>query len=220
MRNLRRILPPLIVALVLLGGWVAHDLADSRRHDLREFDAHKVGQLETAMWRSYYEHRRLRLFAELTQLLRDQFHLPFWKACAGGYYAAKAAVAFQGGHSHAEYRRALPDLVRYYTLIEHASSTPFNVQRTAEFELDWWIVHRERAQHPPADLYDGLARLQAEIYSVPPERFAEHARTRGDAMVIRDERAAAGGVSEADWQQIGLLLDRSWVALRHVVAPR
>jgi hypothetical protein len=218
--HFRRTLLSLAIAPVALGMWIGYDVANSGRHDLREFDGHKVGQLETAMWRSYYEHRRLRLFAELTQLLRDQFHLRFWKACAGGYYAARAAVVFQAGHSHADYRRALPHLVRYYALIRRASTTPFDVQRTAELELDWWIVHRERAQHATADLYDGLARLQAEIYQLPAERFAEHARTRGDAMLLRDNRAAAGGVSEADWQQIGRLLDESWVSLQREVARR
>ena len=33
-------------------------------------------RLETRIWRSYYEHRSLRLFADLVTLLREQYHLP------------------------------------------------------------------------------------------------------------------------------------------------
>jgi hypothetical protein len=210
----------LLTAAFLAGAlalWVGYDLTDWRRHDLREFDGHEVGRLETAMWRSYYEHHPTRLFVELTQLLRDQFHLPFWKSCAGAYRAARAAVTFQAGHSRVDYERALPDLRRYYALIREASTSDFDVQRTAALELEWWIIHRERAHHQPSDLYRSLAELQAEIYGLPAERFEEHARTRGEAMLLRDARAEDGSPSEADWQRIGALLDESWMSLRNVV---
>ena len=92
-------------ALVL---WIAFDLARSGAHDLRDFDGHQVARLETAMWRSYYDHQPIRLFAQLTELLRSQFHLPFWQSCLGAYHAARAAVVFQRGQSHAGYRLALP----------------------------------------------------------------------------------------------------------------
>ena len=215
----RRVLPATALLLGALALWIAWDLADSRRHDLREFDGHQVGRLETAMWRSYYEHHPVRLFLELTDILRSQFHLPFWRSCMGAYHAARAAVVFQRGHSHPDYRRALPDLDRYYSLIRRASATDFDVRRVASLELDWWIIHRERAHHDPAELYRALAQLQAEIYHLPAERFQEHARTRGEAMLIRDARAeAAGSPSEADWRRIGELLDQSWVSLRNAVA--
>ena len=197
-----------------LAFWIVIDMTDPRRHDLRDFDGHEVGRLETAMWRSYYEHHQVLLFRDLTVLLQRQFHLPFWQSVSGGYHAARAAVVFHGGHSHADYERALPDLNQYYRLIRRASETPFDAGRAASLELDWWIVHRERAQHPPGDLTLGLARLQAEIYQMPEERFLEHAAARAEAMLLRDSRAEAGGVSEDDWRRIGELLDRSWTSLR------
>jgi hypothetical protein len=214
----RRALSAVAILLGALALWVAWDLADPRRHDLREFDGHQVGRLETAMWRSYYEHHPARLFLELAEVLRSQFHLPFWRSCLGAYHAARAAVVFQAGHSHRDYRRALPDLDRYYSLIRRASTTGFDVHRVASLELDWWIAHRERARHDPAELYRALAQLQAEIYRLPEERFAEHARARGEAMLLRDERAESGSPSEADWRRIGELLDRSWISLRTAVA--
>lgn len=210
----KRILFGLLTVLAL---WIGYDLVSPGVHDLHEFDGHDVGRLETAMWRAYYEHHPVRLFADLTQVLRRQFHLPFWRSCAGAYYAARAAVVFQKGHSRADYMLALPDLERYYALIRRSSATDFDAHRVAGLELEWWIIHRERVRHPPADLYRALAQLQSEIYRMPGARFEEHARTRGDAMLLRDARAEQGLPSEDDWRRIGKLLDDSWVSLERAV---
>jgi hypothetical protein len=189
--------------------WVVYDFAPGPRHDLREFDPHEVARIETAMWRSYYDHQRVKLFTELSTLLRRQFGLPFWRSCVGAYYAERSAVVFQRGRERPDYLRALPHLVDYYGLIRRASATPFDVQRVAELELEWWIVHRQRERHAPGDLERALAELQAAIYGRPAAEFQQHARLRAEAMLVRD----AGG----DWGRIGELLDRSWVALHDAV---
>jgi hypothetical protein len=199
----------LVCALAVLAAWIAYDLAVPARGDLRDFDPHDVARLETAMWRSYYDHHQVRLFGELTTLLQRQFHLPFWRACLGAYYAGRSAVVFQAGHARQDYERALPDLVRYYSLIRRASATPFDVERVGRLELDWWIVHRERDRRPAGDLDHALAELQSAIYSRPDAAFAEHARRRAEAMLLRD----AGG----DWSRIAELLDNSWVSLHTAV---
>ena len=204
----------------ILCGWVMLDLAVPVRGSLREFDSHAVARMETAMWRSYYGHHSVRLFRELAELLRTQYHLPFWRSQAGAYRAAKAAVVFQRGHNRGEYERALPDLEAFYRLIRAASGAPFDAGKAARLELDWWIVHRERAARDPGDLERALATLQAEIYGDPAARFEDHARARAEAMLLRDARAGAGAVSEADWTRIGELLDTSWTSLRVAVAHR
>ena len=51
-------------------GWAAAELARPRRADIRVFDPDEVARLETAMWRSYYDRRRLPLFGQLVALLR------------------------------------------------------------------------------------------------------------------------------------------------------
>src|SRR5438105_5087960 len=130
------------VASVVL--WVTIDLANRSRHDLRNFDGHEVARLETAMWRSYYDHHRLQLFLELAELLRRQYHLPFWQSNVAAYHAARAAVVFQRGHSRPDYMLALPDLVSFYGSIQQHSTTPFDVDKVAGLELEWWIMHRER----------------------------------------------------------------------------
>jgi hypothetical protein len=215
--GMRRFFLVLAASLAL---WITWDLNHSTPHSLRTFDPHQVGRLETAMWRSYYEHRRLAMFGQLVDLMRTQYQLPFWSSTAAGYHAAKAAVVFQRGHNRAEHELALPDLISYYGIIRRFSDTPFDVTKTARLELEWWIIHRQRATHTSADLETALAALQAEIYHEPAEGFAEHARARAQAMQIRDASAEQGKTREAEWWEIGKLLDQSWTTLKQVIAEQ
>ena len=208
----------IIAALVLaLAAWVAYDLYAPRRTSLRDFDPDEVARLETAMWRSYYSRQRLRLFTQMSELLRTQYRLPLWRSNAVAYQAARAAFVFKDGHSRADYERALPNLVSFYRSIREVSDTDFDPERAARLELEWWIVHRERARHAPGDLDRALADLASEIYRVPAERLMEHARLRAEAMEIRDRQAEQGGVTEEDWRRIDELLHQSWRSLWRAV---
>ena len=116
-----------ICVVTVLGGWVARDLSVTSRHALSSFDPHEVARLETAAWRSYYAHEKLHLFTQMGELLRTQYHMPFWRSWVAAYHAAHAAVVFQPGHNRAEYERALPDLVRFFALVRKGSETDFPV---------------------------------------------------------------------------------------------
>lgn len=152
---------------VLLVGAVLYDLYFPRTTHLREFDADEVARLETAMWRSYYDKERLKLFNQLSELLRKQYRMPLVRSNQTAYYAAKATFTFKDGHGRVDYEKASPDLVKFYTAIRKMSDIPFDVDRVARLELEWWIIHRERERHAPGDLEKALAELQAEIYQVP-----------------------------------------------------
>lgn len=199
--------------IVALCGWLAFDLYAPRQTRMRDFDPDEVARLETAMWRSYYERRRAALFNQLAELLRTQYRLPLLRSNAVAYDAAKAAFVFKDGHSRADYEKALPPLVSFYKEIRQVSDIPFDVDRAARLELEWWIIHRERKRHAPADLPRALAELPAELYRVSPERLSEHARLRAEAMTIRDDKAEHGGVTEDDWRHIDELLHASWQSL-------
>ena len=201
----------LIFALVVCA--VLYDLYFPRTTRMRDFDPDEVARLETAMWRSYYEKQRLSLFNQLTELLRTQYHMTPLKSNQVGYYAANAAFVFKQGAQRSDYEKALPDLVKFYGAIRKTSDIEFDVDRVARLELEWWIIHRQRAQHAPGDLDKALAHLQAEIYHVPADRLIEHGHLRAEAMTIRDTKADHGGVTEADWARIGELLKESWRSL-------
>ena len=209
----KRVLIVIAIVLAVLAGWVAYDLYGPRTAHLREFDPDEVARLETAMWRSYYEKQRLRLFRQLSELLRTQYNMPLVRSNQVAYYAADAAFVFKKGKQRADYEKALPELVKFYESVRKMSDIPFDVDRVARLELEWWIIHRQRAIHAPGDLDRALAELQAEIYHVPVERLMEHGRLRAEAMTIRDTKAEAGGVTEADWARIDELLHQSYRSL-------
>jgi hypothetical protein len=216
-RIIKIVIRVIALLLVLLIGGVVLDLYYPRTTKMREFDPDEAARLETAMWRSYYEKEQARLFNQLTELLRTQYHMPLVRSNQVAYYAANAAFVFKQGRERKDYEKALPDLIKFYAEIRKLSDIPFDVDRVARLELEWWIIHRQRTEHKPGDLEKALAELQAEIYRVPLERMIEHGRLRAEAMTIRDTKAEAGGVSEADWARINELLKESWRSLAKAV---
>lgn len=181
--------------------------------DLRRFDPGDVARLDTVMWRSYYDRRPLVMFFQLSELMRSQYGMMPVRSLVTAATAARAAFVFKDGKHRGDYERALPYLESFYESIHARSSGAFDVAEAARRELEWWIVHRERARHEPGDLERALAEAAAAVYGLPPERFAEYARFRAEAMAIRDAKAEAGGVTEDDWRRIGETLERSWRAL-------
>ena len=215
--RLRLFLKLVAVLLVAIIAWALYDLYAPRTAHLREFNPDEVARLETAMWRSYYERQRVRLFNQLSELLRAQYNMPLIRSNRVAYYAANAALVFQKGKQRTDYEKALPDLVKFYESIRQTSDLPFDVNRAARLELEWWIIHRDRAKHKSGELDLALAELQAEIYHAPVDRLMEHGRLRAEAMTIRDRKAETGGVAEQDWARIDDLLHSSWRSLAAAV---
>ena len=212
-RTLRVLLATVLLTSILLGmEWTRERFVKSPS-DLRAFDATAVGQWDTDMWRSYYERRPVLLFRQMITLLRTQYGMRPLEALVNAYRAAHAAFVFKDGRNRTDYEKALPDLDAYYGDIAARAAQPFDSHRAAVLELEWWIVHRERRQ----DLAAALAALQAEIYGIPAERFAEHARVRAEAMDLRDSKGTA--ITEDDWRRIGQMLGASWKSLHEALLP-
>src|SRR3954465_1717723 len=139
-RRRRRWIKYCAVLFIALLVWAAFDLYAPRRTSMREFDPDEVARLETAMWRSYYSRQRVKLFREMTELLRTQYRLPPPPSNPGASRAARAplrftavphraagaAFVFKDGHSRPDYERALPDLVSFYQSIRAVSDTDFD----------------------------------------------------------------------------------------------
>ena len=199
---------------MLVAAAVLYDLYYPRTAKMREFDPNGVARLETAMWRSYYEKKQLQLFNQLSELLRTQYHMPLVRSNQVAYYAANAAFTFKEGKTTADYEKALPDLVKFYGAIRKMSDIPFDADRVARLELQWWIIHRERWKRERVELPTALAELQSAIYGVPLHQVMEHGRLRAEAMKIRDARADGGtAMTEEDWSKISDLLRQSWSSL-------
>src|SRR5690348_9854038 len=103
------------VALAICATLLVCAYAGVPRHaDLRAFDPVATAQLETAMWRDYYEQRYARLFYHLYAVSRAQFGFAPLDSIRIAKSAAGAARMFQLTRSRAEADAALPSLVSYY----------------------------------------------------------------------------------------------------------
>src|SRR6266516_5453093 len=92
----------MVLVLALLACGVLYDLYFPRTTHMREFDPDEVARLETAMWRSYYDKQRVRLFNQMTELLRTQYHMTPVKSNLVAYYAANAAFVFKEGKQRSD----------------------------------------------------------------------------------------------------------------------
>src|SRR5581483_3817896 len=133
-----------------------------RQARLRDFNPAEMAELETGMWRHYYDHQYSSLFRTLYETNRREFHCSPFDSVRLAYYAAKAAEIFQPTRSRAEAQTALPWLQKYYGLIQSSSGEPFDVGKAARLELDWWQLRRENAN---TDQYgDVIAMGSVEVY--------------------------------------------------------
>lgn len=71
--------------------WAMVDLFGTRKVDIRDFDPDEVARLDNAMWRSYYAQEPVRMFFQLAELLRSQYHFSLLRSHLVAYHAAKAA---------------------------------------------------------------------------------------------------------------------------------
>ena len=206
----------LILAIFLVYGGV--DVFWPLHRDLRQFDPAAVAKLETKMWQSYYAQQRAQLFFELAEMLRTQYQFPLLRSYFGAYRGALAAFLFKEGQRRADYEKALPALQAYFGMIRNTGSVDFDARRAAALELEWWIVHRDRARYPSGALGRACAEATAYVYQVSADSTLVHGQLRAEAMMIRDTRADSGNVTEADWTNIESLLRRSYQTLRRALS--
>lgn len=175
-----------------------------RKPDLRAFDPAEMAQLETAMWRDYYEKHYPRLFYHLYELSRTQFAFSPLDSFRIALSAAQAAKTFQPTRSRKEADAALPSLVTYYRLLQPAAPATFDVNEAARLELDWWQARREKVG--PKDYGRTVAEVAALTYgkSRDDPTMLESGIVRAEAMAYRDARG--GAMTEADWSEIEMQL--------------
>jgi hypothetical protein len=189
-----------------------------RKPDLRAFDPAAMAQLETAMWRDYYEKHYPRLFYHLYELSRTQFGFSPLDSFRIALSAAEAAKTFQPTRSRADADAALPSLVTYYRLLQSAASVAFDANEAARLELDWWQARREKVG--PKDYGRTVAEVAALTYgkSRDDPTMLESGIARAEAMAYRDARG--GAMTEADWSNIETQLFRAYRLLKTTVAKQ
>jgi len=154
----------------------------------------------------------------MLRLTRGQFGLSLPRALVASYLATRAQMAFarqgeRGGGAEAFMRR-------FYRHVREPVGGRYDPRRAAELEVRWWVIHRERDQHPDRSaLTAALAASYAEVHRVPVGRVAAAADFRAHAMDVSDRWVRDGKAPDSPLLgEIAELLVASYRALSEAAA--
>lgn len=191
------------VAIVLAFG-LAFALTPPRGpRSLRHFQPTRLADLEVRMWQAYYAKERVRLFALLTTMLREQYHYSWADATIEAFHLARAAATF--ADLKGNYEVVLPDLEAAYARARSWTDGAFDPARVARAELAWWVARRVPGQNSPEQVGRLIADEYALLYETSPDSVATAALLRAKAAAMRDEQAA-----KPDWPAIARILRASY----------
>ncbi len=208
----RTVIFALALVVVACGSYAAWP----RHADLRGFEPAEIAELETAMWRDYYEKRHVALFGHLYLMSRTQFCFAPLDSFRIALAAAQAARAFQPTRSREAANATLPPLETYYGLLASAVPGGFDAAEAARLELDWWQARREAVG--PDQYGVTVARVSAIVYGKPVDdpSLLTASIGRAEAMAYRDEIGAA--MTDSDWSEVECRLRRAYWSLKAAVA--
>lgn len=187
-----------------------------RKSDIRKFDYRKMGTLDAAMWRSYYNHQFFKLFFQLVQLVKTQLNFGWFLTARLAFYGCWAAAYYRiRKKKGVDNTRVLKNLRQFYRLISAHSVNEFDYQKAAELELKWWDVHRKSYKNNP-QLEQSLAEATAVVYNVAPARLKTYAHYRAEAMILPRHEGDVQVVA-TDWAKVESLLVESWRSLQEAV---
>lgn len=199
-----------VLAIAVLAGGYAATTAPPGPRTMREFDPHRLADLESRMWQAYYAKQNVRLFGLLVTMLHEQYHYSWATAAREGFHLARAAAVF--GNARSDYDRVLPDLTNGYATARDWLHASFDPPAVARAELAWWVARRVKGQDGPEHVGALMADEYAMLYAVPRDAVLEAATLRARAGKLRDTEAAA-----PDWPTVTRLLDLSYVSLHQAV---
>lgn len=183
--------------------------------DLTQFDYKRVGSLDAAMWRAYYNHHFLRLFWLLVQLIREQLGCNWRVTIRLAFYAAWAAADYRIYRNNVRQERVLRTLTRFYKLVSRHALQPFDAATAAKLELRWWGIHRSSYQTNPR-LESSLADAAAVVYGLNPQVLNAYARLRAKAMIL-PQHERDSHENHVNWDQVEHITIESWRELHKAV---
>ncbi len=200
-----------LAAVACLFIWFENKLA---KPDMMGFDPREMGRLESAMWRSYYEGRWVRLARETMEVACGQYGFSWWDGARLSLHAARAALFFR---KNTDDPRCLPELENYYAIIRRATGRNFDVRAAAALELTWWKERRRGVA--PDDYARTISRLTALVHGLPDETSLPGATMRARAMSRRDALRNEK-MTDADWMEIARQLTRAYESFKTASSSR
>lgn len=187
-----------------------------KKTDLAQFNFQKMAQLDSDMWRAYYNHQFFKLFFLLVRLMKTQFRFNWAITLQLAYYSGWAAAYYRiKKHKGVRNDKVLDNLTRFYKLISENSLEAFDYTKAAKRELAWWDIHRKSYKNNK-ELEQSLADGMAAIYNIPASNLSEYAHYRAEAMILPRHEGDKQPIP-TDWQKVTEMLVKAWGSLHAVV---
>jgi hypothetical protein len=162
---------------------------------LRSFDPARVAGLELRAWVGYYRRNWAGVLSATVGLVRAGFGMSLPRTLYGASLLLRASQLWAPKDNDPEGARRCME--RFYALILSAHGEPGDVATAARLEVDWWRVHRERAQGALGTdgtdpLVEAITRLYAFLYGEPEAAVRPAAVQRVLAMDLSDQWVTGG----------------------------
>jgi hypothetical protein len=183
--------------------------------DLRQFDYKEVARLDGSMWRAYYNHQFIRMCWLLIKLMRSQLRVNWLVTLQLAYWAGTAAIIYRVKLGNENYDHVLRNLTKFYKLVSAKITSPFDYEKAAKLELEWWDIHRYPKKYKKS-LAQSLADGAAVMYKVKADSLLKYAGYRAQAMQLPNH-SGDDQPQPVDWDRIYGLLEKSWAGLHKSV---
>jgi hypothetical protein len=173
----------------------------------------RVAYFEAAGWKAYYDHKWLKMLRLLVLLCQEEFHIPFPQSLAAAYYTTRASLAWVPVE-HDE-GKVLKYLEKFYRIARLYSGLPYNVQRVAALELQYYEVHRRLAgKAEKEELLQTFIDLHCALFGLRPEPARESAEFRmlaADTVDLITSRTSTD--VEGDWRKLEAYLQKAYASI-------
>ncbi|HSX18238.1 MAG TPA: hypothetical protein VLE51_02705 [Candidatus Saccharimonadales bacterium] len=183
--------------------------------DMRKADFVRCAQIETKMWRAYYNHHFIKPAFYLLVSMRTAFQCSWVSSARLAWYGGKAALIYRLQKGHENYPRILKNLVKFYKVGSDHSVEPFDYHKAAELELEWWDIHRYPEKYDKS-LEQSIAEAAAVVYHCQPKDLREYASYRAQAAGMLTHESDKYP-EKNDWPKIDDLLYKTWQSFSEAV---
>jgi hypothetical protein len=168
------------------------------------FDPDRLGYLEVAGLRAYYDHKWFRMLKLVLQLMHEQFGLSWLRSVQAAYHVTRGSVAWAPLDNKPEVTRHY--IHKFYELgAKYGKGLNYDAQAVGEYEFVYWKLHRYRGMHPDTDVapyVECLADLHSALFGITREEAMESAvnRAHGTDAIDRVTGKRSKDI-EADWRE-------------------
>jgi hypothetical protein len=191
---------------------------ESALHEAKSatFDPDRLAYLEVAGLRAYYDHKWLRAFQLIVELMHEQFGLSWPRAVQASYYTVRAMLAWAPLDN--DKRTTHRYIRKFYKLAaEHSKDLHFDPKVAGNREYVYWDLHRKRGMDPTSDpepYIECLAQLHSALFSVPADEARESAVLRAQATDYIDGITGKRSTDiEGDWARSEEYLRKAYRAV-------